>query len=98
MKLYQHSKEFLKRLVPNSKPALDCPIVYPYAPNAVLIGFISSFVGGLVSMVIMIFTGSVVILPGVVPHFSVVQRQVLLVMHQVVYVELHWSFLPRCAY
>ena len=62
-------KGISERLVPNSKPALDCPIVYPYAPNAVLIGFISSFVGGLVSMVIMIFTGSVVILPGVLPHF-----------------------------
>ena len=62
-------KGISERLVPNSKPALDCPIVYPYAPNAVLIGFVSSFVGGLVSMVIMIFTGSVVILPGVVPHF-----------------------------
>ena len=62
-------KGISERLVPNSKPALDCPIVYPYAPNAVLIGFISSFVGGLVSMVIMIFTGSVVILQGVVPHF-----------------------------
>ena len=62
-------KGISERLVPNSKPALDCPIVYPYEPNAVLIGFISSFVGGLVSMVIMIFTGSVVILPGVVPHF-----------------------------
>ena len=62
-------KGISERLVPNSKPALDCPIVYPYAPNAVLIGFISSFVGGLVSIVIMIFTGSVVILPGVVPHF-----------------------------
>lgn len=57
------------RLVPNAKPALDCPIVYPYAPNAVLIGFFSSFVGGLVSMIIMIFTGGVIILPGVVPHF-----------------------------
>ena len=62
-------KGISERLVPNSKPALDCPIVYPYAPNAVLIGFISSFVGGLVSMVIMILTGSVVSLPGVVPHF-----------------------------
>ena len=59
------------KLVPNAKPALDCPIVYPYAPNAVLIGFFSSFVGGLVSMVIMIFTGGVIILPGVVPHFFV---------------------------
>ena len=32
-------KGISERLVPNSKPALDCPIVYTYAPNAVLIGF-----------------------------------------------------------
>ncbi|MGT2800524.1 PTS ascorbate transporter subunit IIC [Streptococcus marmotae] len=62
-------KGISEKLVPNSKPALDCPIVYPYAPNAVLIGFISSFVGGIVSMFILIATGGVVILPGVVPHF-----------------------------
>ncbi|MGT2910212.1 PTS ascorbate transporter subunit IIC [Streptococcus cameli] len=62
-------KGISEKLVPNSKPALDCPIVYPYAPNAVLIGFISSFAGGLASMAIMIFAGTTVILPGVVPHF-----------------------------
>lgn len=62
-------KGISEKLVPNSKPALDCPIVYPYAPNAVLIGFISSFIGGLVSMAIMIASGTVVVLPGVVPHF-----------------------------
>lgn len=62
-------KGISEKLVPNSKPALDCPIVYPYAPNAVLIGFISSFAGGLVSMAIMVLTGTTVILPGVVPHF-----------------------------
>ncbi|MCM3727326.1 PTS ascorbate transporter subunit IIC [Neobacillus cucumis] len=57
------------RLVPNSKPALDCPIVFPYAPNAVLIGFFCSFLGGIVGMVILGFTGAIIILPGVVPHF-----------------------------
>lgn len=62
-------KGISEKLVPNSKPALDCPIVYPYAPNAVLIGFISSFIGGLISMFIMILTGTTVVLPGVVPHF-----------------------------
>ncbi|WP_198434607.1 PTS ascorbate transporter subunit IIC [Aerococcus mictus] len=62
-------KGISEKLVPNSKPALDCPIVYPYAPNAVLIGFVSSFAGGLLSMALMIITGTTVVLPGVVPHF-----------------------------
>ncbi|MFB3163833.1 PTS ascorbate transporter subunit IIC [Neobacillus sp. 179-J 1A1 HS] len=57
------------KLVPNSKPALDCPIVFPYAPNAVLIGFFCSFLGGIVGMAILGFAGAVIILPGVVPHF-----------------------------
>lgn len=62
-------KGISERLVPNSIPALDCPIVYPMAPNAVLIGFLSSFVGGIVSMPIMILSGLPVVIPGVVPHF-----------------------------
>jgi ascorbate PTS system EIIC component len=57
------------KIVPDSKPALDCPIVFPYAPNAVLIGFFCSFLGGIVGMVILGFVGAVIILPGVVPHF-----------------------------
>lgn len=64
-------KGISQKLVPNAKPALDCPIVFTYAPNAVLIGFFVSFIGGLVSMIVMAFTGGVIILPGVVPHFFV---------------------------
>jgi PTS system ascorbate-specific IIC component len=59
------------KLVPNAKPALDCPIVFPYAPNAVLIGFLSSFAAGLVGMALLYTMGLTVIIPGVVPHFFV---------------------------
>ena len=62
-------KGIATKLVPNSKPALDCPIVFPYAPNAVLIGFISSFIGGVVSMLALGAMGLIIIIPGVIPHF-----------------------------
>ena len=62
-------KGISSKLVPNSKPALDCPIVFPYAQNAVIIGFISSFIGGVVSMFALGAMGLVIIIPGVVPHF-----------------------------
>ncbi len=61
-------------LVPGAIPAIDCPVVFPYAPNAVLIGFLVSFVGGIVGLIILsVWNKSVgpvaLILPGVVPHF-----------------------------
>ena len=36
-----------ERLVKGARPALDCPVVYPYAPNAVILGFLGSFVGAI---------------------------------------------------
>ena len=62
-------KGISEKLVPNSKPALDCPIVFPYAQNAVLIGFFVSFITGVIGMFILFLFGGVVILPGVVAHF-----------------------------
>lgn len=62
-------KGIAEKLVPNAKPALDCPVVFPYAPNAVLIGFLSSFIAGVVGMGILISLRLTVILPGLVPHF-----------------------------
>lgn len=60
---------FSEKLVPDAKPALDCPIVFPYAPNAVLVGFLSSFAGGIVGLALLGQLNWVLILPGVVPHF-----------------------------
>jgi PTS system ascorbate-specific IIC component len=63
-----------EKVVPGAKPALDVPIVFPFAANAVLIGFLASFVGGLVSLALIAvwlnpMLGLALILPGMVPHF-----------------------------
>lgn len=62
-------KGISEKLVKNAVPALDVPMTFTFAPNAVLIGFISSFVGGLIGMGIMILAGTTIIIPGIVAHF-----------------------------
>ena len=67
-------KGIAEKLAPGTKPALDCPIVFTYAPNAVILGFLSSFVGGILGLILLgLINASLVplalILPGVVPHF-----------------------------
>ncbi|HGY1387521.1 TPA: PTS ascorbate transporter subunit IIC [Streptococcus pyogenes] len=57
------------KLIPNAIPAVDCAVFFPYAPTAVIIGFASSFVGGLLGMLILGVAGGVLIIPGMVPHF-----------------------------
>lgn len=62
------------KVVPGAIPALDAPIVFPYAQNAVLVGFMSSFVGGLTALALQSAWlspsfGMALILPGLVPHF-----------------------------
>ncbi|MGX1901812.1 PTS ascorbate transporter subunit IIC [Thermolongibacillus altinsuensis] len=62
-------KGIADKVVKDAKPALDCPAVFPYAPNAVIIGFLSSFVAGIISMFILPLVGLKVIVPGLIPHF-----------------------------
>lgn len=57
------------KVVPNAKPALDVPVVFPFAPNAVIIGFLFSFLAGIISMFLLPLVGLKVIVPGLVPHF-----------------------------
>ncbi|GAB4095200.1 PTS ascorbate transporter subunit IIC [Brachybacterium horti] len=63
-----------EKVVPGAIPALDAPIVFPYAQNAVLIGFLSSFAGGLLGLLLLGVwlgpaLGLALVLPGLVPHF-----------------------------
>ncbi|MBH0230786.1 PTS ascorbate transporter subunit IIC [Halobacillus yeomjeoni] len=62
-------KGIADKVVPNAKPALDCPAIFPFASNAVIIGFLFSFIAGLISMMFLPLLGLSVIVPGLVPHF-----------------------------
>jgi ascorbate PTS system EIIC component len=62
-------KGIAEKLVPGAKPALDVPIIFPYAPTAVIIGFICSFIGGLIGMFMLGIFSLALIIPGLVPHF-----------------------------
>lgn len=52
-----------EKLVPGAIPALDVPVIFPYAPNALLIGFIVAMVTSIVTILV---TGSMGIFPTVV--------------------------------
>ncbi|MBS3750587.1 MAG: PTS ascorbate transporter subunit IIC [Anaerolineales bacterium] len=62
---------FADKIVPDAKPALDIPVVFPFGANSVIIGFLTSFLAGLVMLFIMGPIGLAAIVPGLVPHFFV---------------------------
>lgn len=57
------------KLVPGAIPALDVPIFFPYAPNALMLGFIFSVVGMVIGMIVATTFGTVVPLPSVIGGF-----------------------------
>ncbi|CAM4360301.1 PTS sugar transporter subunit IIC [Saccharibacillus endophyticus] len=57
------------RLVPNAIPALDCPVLFPYSPNAVIVGFITTTIGSIIAMFFLPVFGWAMILPGVLTNF-----------------------------
>lgn len=57
------------KVVPDAIPALDCPVVFPFAPNAVLIGFVSATIAGIATTVIIRMLGGVVVVPPVIQFF-----------------------------
>ena len=57
------------KVIPDAIPAVDCAVFFTYAPTAVVIGFVSSFIGGVIGMLLLGVAGAVLIIPGLVPHF-----------------------------
>ena len=64
-------QRFAQVFAPRAVPALDCPVVFPFAPNAIIIGFLSSCVGGVVGLGVLSVMGRILILPGILAHFFV---------------------------
>ncbi|GAA0742603.1 PTS ascorbate transporter subunit IIC [Clostridium oceanicum] len=52
-------KGIADKLIPNAIPALDCPMIFPYAPNSVLVGFIISMISSIIAIVVLASTGNI---------------------------------------
>ena len=57
------------KIVPDSIPALDCPVLFPFSPNAVIIGFVTTTVGTIIAMLLLPIFGLATILPGMLTNF-----------------------------
>jgi PTS system ascorbate-specific IIC component len=62
-------KGIAERVIPGAKPALDCPVIYPFAPNSLIIGLISGTIGQIVGMVVLALMGWPVPLPSMIAAF-----------------------------
>ena len=62
-------KGISERVIPGAIPAVDCPVVFPYAPTAVIIGFLSGLGVFLIMMALFMATGFAVIVPPMIMLF-----------------------------
>lgn len=60
-----------EKFIPGAIPALDCPVVFPYAPAATVLGFLSAYIAGLVCMGIQASLEMTVIIPVAIPYFFI---------------------------
>lgn len=61
-------KGLADKFIPNAIPALDIPILYPYQPNSVLIGFICAAIGGVAAFFLQVaLVGTSLELPLILP-------------------------------
>lgn len=64
-------KGISERLIPGARPALDVPMVFSYAPQAVMVGFVSGTIVFLVLMSVFAAVGWFVLVPPMIMLFFV---------------------------
>ncbi|MDQ0177271.1 PTS ascorbate transporter subunit IIC [Bacillus chungangensis] len=58
------------KLIPNAKPGLDVPLLFPNYPTSVIVGFLTSLVAGFVGMVILAAVDyPIAVFPALIPTF-----------------------------
>jgi PTS system ascorbate-specific IIC component len=58
------------KIIPNSVPGLDIPLLFPNYPNSVILGFLTSLIAGLIGMLILgLINYPVVVFPALIPTF-----------------------------
>jgi PTS system ascorbate-specific IIC component len=62
-------KGIAEQVVPGAKPALDVPVIFPFAPNSLIIGLISGTIGQVAGMAVLITIGWPVPLPSMIAAF-----------------------------
>ena len=62
-------KGIAEKVIPGAKPALDVPVIFPFAPNALLIGLIVGVIAQIVAMVALGLIGWPVPLPSMIVAF-----------------------------
>lgn len=58
-----------KKIIPNAIPALDAPVLFAFAPNALLVGLISGLIGQVAGMAICLALGWPVPIPSMIVAF-----------------------------
>jgi ascorbate PTS system EIIC component len=58
-----------EKVIPGARPALDVPVIFPFAPNALLIGLIFGIIGQVAGMVVLALIGWPVPLPSMIAAF-----------------------------
>jgi PTS system ascorbate-specific IIC component len=62
-------KGIAEKVIPGAKPALDCPVIYPFAPNSLIIGLIAGTIGQALGMLALALIRWPVPLPSMIAAF-----------------------------